>query len=618
MTGMEILLLVAFGGVMLTYILGRISSSLRNTFAVVLSLVLVVIIALMYDKTGETIFYRGFFGIPMVLRINSLSWIFAMTISFIGCLSVIFSLDYMKVKERTSFFYAMLLLVNSSMMGIVLAGDLLTLFIFWEIMSWSTFLLISYNGGPAIAAGMKYIVMSFAGSMAMLAGIISIFTAFGTLQISEIAAGMSSASSGFKIFIVIVFGIAFGVKNAIWPFHAWLPQAHAEAPSPFSAVLSGVLIKMGVFGFILTMYVVVGLGTYMSLGGAIFSVRSILLVMGAITILVPTFVALLQDDAKKLLAWSTIAQAGYIMLGIAYGTSLSMAGGVLHFLSHVVFKSLLFMTVGAVEFRTGGIRDLNSLGGLIKKMPFAFTGTLIGVCGLIGVPLTNGFVSKWLIYKSLIFGSPLLTFVALFGTWGTVLYSYKLIHNIFLGQLPEKLKDVENTPLSMKLPMIILSFTVLLFGILPGLPLRVINKIVVSLGFDSLNISLWGIVSESGMLNMINLFAAILAGLIAVWLFLRIGARTIPVKQDDNYAAGAAVPRDRYNYTVKFYDPLLRMISPYLRDIFDTFYMKIADLTGYLSNGIRKIYTGYVGNYVMYIVLFISLMIFVQMKWSPW
>jgi NADH-quinone oxidoreductase subunit M len=619
MTVMGILLLVAFGGVLLTYILGRISFSLRNTLAVLLSLSQVVIVALMYDKIGEAVFYKGFFGIPMILRINSLSWIFAMAVSFIGCLAVIFSLDYMKGREKTSFYYAMLLLVNSSMLGIVLAGDLLTLFIFWEIMSWSTFLLISYNRGPAIAAGMKYIVMSFAGSMAMLAGIISIFTAFGTLQISEIAAGMSSASSGFKIFIVIMFGIAFGVKNAIWPLHAWLPQAHAEAPSPFSAVLSGVLIKMGVYGFILTMYVIVGLGTYMSLGSGIFSVRSILLVIGAITILVPTFIALLQDDAKKLLAWSTIAQAGYIMLGIAYGTSLSVAGGILHFLSHVVFKSLLFMTVGAVEFRTGGIRDLNSLGGLVKKMPFAFAGALIGICGLIGVPLTNGFVSKWLIYKSLIFGSPLLTFVALFGTWGTMLYSYKLIHNIFLGQLPEKLKDVKKAPFNMKLPIMILSFTILLFGILPGLPLKVINQIVVSFGFEPMNVSLWGIASETGMLNTINLFAAILAGLIVTWLFFRIvGARTVPVNQADTYAAGAAVPRDRYNYTVKFYDPLLRMISPYLKDIFNTFYMKIAYFTGDLCNGIRKIYTGYVGNYVMYIVLFISLIIFVQMVWSPW
>jgi len=120
------------------------------------------------------------------------------------------------------------------------------------------------------------------------------------------------------------------------------------------------------------------------------------------------------------------------------------------------------------------------------------------------------------------------------------------------------------------------------------------------------------------MLNTINLFAAILAGLIAVWLLFRIGARTIPVKQDDNYAAGAAVPGDRYNYTVKYYDPLFRMISPYLKDIFNSFYMKIADFTGYLSNGIRKMYTGYVGNYVMYIVLFISLLIFIQMEWSPW
>jgi len=620
MTGMEILLLVAFGGVMLTYILGRISSSLRNTFAVVLSLVLVVIIALMYDKTGETIFYRGFFGIPMSFRIDALSWLFAMATSVLGCLSVIFSLSYMSDRKNISFYYSMLFLVNAGMLGVVFSGDLLSFFIFWEIMSWSTFLLISFNRGPAVAAGLKYIIMSIIGSMAMLAGTISLYTNYGTLNIADLSHLTVSASPGYQLFLLIIFGVAFGIKNAVMPLHTWLPDAYTEAPSPFSAVLSGMLTRMGIYGFLLIIYVVVGAARFLhTADSTVSSFNYVLAWLGAITIVIPTFIAMLQNDAKRLLAWHGIGQGGYMILGIAFGTNMGVAGGIFHTLNHAIYIVLLFMSVAAIQYRTGGVRDLNSLGGLIKKMPVAFIGALLGICGLIGVPLTNGFVSKWMIYKTLISGrAPFLAFAALIGSWGTILSVYKFLHNIFLGQLPEKYRDIKQSPFNMKLPIIVLSSTILLFGILPGLPLRVINKIVVSFGFDSLNISLWGIVSESGMLNTINLFAAILAGLIAVWLFFRIGARTIPVKQDDNYAAGAAVPRDRYSYTAKYYDPLFRMISPYLKDIFNTFYMKIADLTGYLSNGIRKIYTGYVGNYVMYIVLFISLMIFVQMKWSPW
>jgi len=619
MTGIEILLLTAFGGVLFTCFTGRISSSLRNIAAVILSIVLVVLVALLYDKNGETVFYRGFFGIPMVLRINTLSWFFAIAISTLGCLSVIFSLGYMRDRKNTSFYYSMLLLVNSAMLGVVFSGDMFSFFIFWEIMSWSTFLLISYNRGPAVGAGLKYIIMSIIGSMAMLAGIISLYTVYGTLNIADLShLVLSSSTPGHQIFLLIIFGFAFGIKNAVVPLHTWLPDVYTEAPSPFSAVIAGMLTRMGVYGFLLIIYVILGAARSLHTG-TIPGFNHILAWLGAITIVIPTFIAMLQNDAKRLLAWSGIGQGGYMILGIAFGTNLGVAGGIFHTLNHAIYIVLLFMSVAAVQYRTGGVRDLNSLGGLIKKMPVAFFGALIGICGLIGVPLTNGFVSKWMIFKTLITGgAPFLAFAALIGSWGTILAAYKLLHNMFLGQLPERFSNTRQSPFSMKLPMIVLSFTILLFGILPGLPLKVINNIVVSFGFGSLDVSLWGIVSETGMLNTINLFAVILAGLAVVWLFFRIGARAVPVNQSDNYAAGAAVPGDRYNYTVKFYDPLTRTISPYLRDIIDSLYQKIAVFTGCVCNGIRKIYTGYIGNYIMYIVLFVSLIIIVQMVWSPW
>jgi NADH-quinone oxidoreductase subunit M len=616
---LNLLLAIAFGGSLLTYILSGINAKLRDGFAVLVSLALAAIVGSLYGRTFETTFCTGFLGIPLVLRLDALSWLFAMAVSSVGCLSVIFSLSYMRGRERTGFYYGMLLLIDAAMLGLVLSGDLLSLFIFWEIMSWSTFLLISYNGGPALAAGMKYFVMSFVGSLAMLVGVVLIYSTFGTLEFSGVAAGMSWASSGYVLAVLLLFGIAFGVKNAVWPFHAWLPPAHSEAPSPFSAVLSGILIKMGVYGFLLIIYVVVGMNGFLSLGWRLLPFHTILSIIGAVTILVPTFIALLQTDAKRLLAWSTVAQAGYIILGISFGTSLSVAGGTLHFVSHAVFKALLFMVVGAVEYRTRGVRDLDSLGGLIKKMPVTFAAALIGVCGLIGVPLTNGFVSKWLIYKTLILErSPFLAFAALIGTWGTVLYSYKFLHNIFLGQLPEKYRELKPAPFSMRLPMTILSLIVLLFGIVPGIPLRVIDTIGRSFGFAHLNVTSWGIASETGAINMVNIFAAILAGVVVAWLIFRAGARGVRVGQADSYAAGAGVPEDRYQYSVHFYDPLRRMMAPYLRDLVDSFYMGLAAWVGGLCNGVRRIYTGYVGNYVMYVVLFLSVLIFVQMMWGPW
>ncbi|MCF7741365.1 MAG: hypothetical protein K9N00_06175 [Candidatus Marinimicrobia bacterium] len=610
---LALILIVAFSGAIITYLAGKVSSKLRKTIAVVFSLALIPMIALLFGKNIETPLFE-FLGLRLILRINNLAWIFAIAISILSSLSVIFSLIYMKGKEKVDFYYFMMLFINAAMIGIVFSGDLVSFFIFWEMMSWATFLLISYKRGPALAAGIKYIIMSIFGSMAMLIGILFILNTQGTLIISQLA-GNINLSLYNTIFIMILFSVAFGVKNAILPFHAWLPPAHSEAPSPFSAILSGILIKMGTYGFILLLYVIVGVQKLLSLPGFTIVIN----ILATVTIIFPTFVALIQEDAKKLLAWSTVAQAGYIILGIAFGTSLSVTGGIFHFINHATFKALLFLAIGAVEYRTNGVRDLNSLGGLIKQMPITFVAALIGACGLIGVPLTNGFVSKWFIYKSLILNkSPFLAFFALFGTWGTILYSFKLIHNIFLGQTPEKFKSIGRAPFSMQLPMIILSLAVIIFGIFPGLPLKAINSIVVSFGLESLNINLWGLASSTGALNTINIFTAISAGILLVWLLSKLGSKAKSVNQDDTYAAGTSVPQDRYHYTVEFYKPLYRVIRPYLKDIVDIFYTLLADWIKKISSKLRKIYNGYVGNYVMYIILFLAILIFVQLKWSLW
>lgn len=614
---LKFLLELALGGALLTYFSGKISFRLRNFLAVFISSVLIAGVASFYGGCSGETFYPGFLGLPLILRLNTLSWFFAITITIIGALSIIFSLSYIRGRERTNFYYLMMLLVNAAMLGIVLSGDLVSFYIFWEVMSWSAFLLISYNRGPALAAGMKYIIMSIIGSMAMLMAILSLYTTYGTLTISELGLLISSASSGYILFVLILFFIAFGIKNAVWPFHTWLPPAHSEAPSPFSAVLSGILVRMGMYGFLMIFFVVAGLKIFVGLGNNNF--HYILAWIGAINIVIPTFIAMLQNDSKRLLAWHGVGQGGYMVLGIALGSSLGVAGGIFHIVNHTSYIALLFLVVGAVEYRTSGVRDLNSLGGLIKKMPVTFIGALIGSCGLIGLPLTNGFVSKWMIYKTLILNKhPFLAFAALLGTWGTILSLYKFLHNIFLGQLPERYQSVKKVPFSMKFPLIVLSLIIIIFGILPGIPLRVINAIVISFGLKSMNLTIWGIASETGTLNTLNIFAALLMSGIIAWLVFKAARKPVPVAQEDNYAAGAVIPKDKYNYTVDFYNPLFRMIKPYLRDFIDKLYLKLTDWTGELCGGIRRIYTGDVGNYVMYIILFLALMIFIQLMWSPW
>jgi len=608
----QIIVLTALTGAVLSWLSGYIYSRLRDILAGMTSVILVLMISLSHGYSCS--FSIGtFMGFPLVMQMNSLSWIFALTISAVTLCAVIFSYSYMHGKENNGLYYFMLLLVNTAMLGIVFSGDFLTLFIFWEIMSWATFLLISLKKGKALEAGMKYIIMSVFGSMAMLGGILYIYSLHHTLVFSKLSAFAGTYQPGSTAAILILFFIGFGIKHAVIPFHSWLPPAHSEAVSPFSSILSGILIKMGTYGFVVIIYIVIGLKTFLLFAGF----RYILHVLAAMTIIVPTFIALRQDDAKRLLAWSTVAQAGYIMAGIVFSTGLSVLGGLFHFVNHAAFKALLFLAVGAVEYRTNGVRDLNRLGGLIKRMPLTFSAVLIGVCGLIGVPLFNGFVSKWMLYKSLIMGgSPLLAFAALIGTWGTVLYSYKLIHNMFLGQLPREYKDVEKAPLSMRIPMVLLALPVVLFGIMPGIVLRWLNSVIVSLGFKSIKITLWGIASSTGSVHMIYIAAAVLGGVIVALLLLSLGKKPIRIAQEDTYAAGAAIPEDKYNFTVDFYSPISKTIAPFCKDIIDTFYTKTAAGIVKVCSMIRKVYTGYVGTYVMYIIFFLAALVIVQLAWS--
>jgi len=252
-------------------------------------------------------------------------------------------------------------------------------------------------------------------------------------------------------------------------------------------------------------------------------------------------------------------------------------------------------------------------------MPIVFAGALVGACGLIGLPLTNGFVSKWLIYKTLILqGHPFLAFAALAGTWGTTLSLYKFIHNMFLGQLPERHKDVQKAPLSMQIPILVYSAIIVLFGILPGIPLKAISAITASLGLGALDVNIWGLASETGSLNTVNILFAVLAASVVAWMVFKAGKKSVRVSQEDNYAAGSAIPVGRYNYTAEFYSPLYRMIGRYLRDVVDEFYYWVAGRVGALCDGVRRVYTGDLGDYVVYILLFLALLVVSRIWVGPW
>jgi formate hydrogenlyase subunit 3/multisubunit Na+/H+ antiporter MnhD subunit len=617
---LEILVIVGLVGPLLGVAIGYRRPLARNVYSFVVALFPLVALAAMY---GKSIFvqygYLSFLGTSLSLSLTPLSWFFGIAISGIGVLSLVYSFSYMKDRKRLDLYYFLFLLVNGGMLGVVLSGDLITFYILWEIMSIATFMLISYNGREAVKAGLRYILFSIAGSSAMLIAIVSLYVSFGTVEIASLATALPSAAVGYALFVLLMFCLAFGIKNAVLPLHPWLPGAYAESATPFSAVLSGMLTRLGIYGFLLAMYVLIGTGMLQRFNyhGVSFSI--VLAWFGAVSIVVATFIALLQHDSKRLLAWHGIGQGGYMVLGIAIGTSLGVAGGILHALNYAICTVLLFLVVGAVQYRTGGLTDLDHLGGLAKRMPITFIGGLLGVSGFIGMPLTNNFVSKWLIYKTLIMdGHALLAFAALIGTWGTILSVFKFLHNIFLGQLPQEYKDVKEVPFAMQLPMLLLGALILLFGIFPGIPLRAISLIEISFSIKAINSTLFGVPSVIGELNMINIFAAVAVFALAVYGVFALARRSRQVSQYDNYAAGSPVPVGQYQYSVRFYDQADRIIRPYLRDWADEFYCWIGRQSMAFFEQVRKVYTGNINTYALWIVLLLGVLIFMGLLgWRP-
>jgi NADH-quinone oxidoreductase subunit M len=618
-TALALILFVAFGGAVLAYLAGKVSAALRNAVAVLSAAAPLVLVAALYGRSLKI----GYYALPflqgeLALRTDGLAWFFAVAVAAVSLLAIVFSLRYMAGGERLDFYYFAMLLVNAGMLGVVLSADLISLFVFWEIMSWATYLLISHRGGSAVAAGLKYAVMSIFGSCAMLLAIASLYATCGTVDLAGVARGLADASPPYVLFVLLMFVVGFGIKNAIVPFHVWLPDAHSEAVSPFSAVLSSVLVRMGIYGLMLVMYGLVGEAHLagLALGGVTF--RHALCWVAAVTILIPLLIAMFQDDAKRVIAWSSIGHGGYMVLGIAFGTSLGVAGGLFHSLNYAACVALLFLAVGAVQHRTG-TRDLNQLGGLMKRMPVTFAVALIGVCGLIGVPLTNGFISKWFLYKTLIIeGAPFLALIALLGTWATILYGYKLIHNAFLGQLPARHRHVTEVPVSMQVPMILLAALVILFGVLPGIAVRAIGWAQASLGLEVLESGLWALPPAVGELNTINILAGVVASLAVVWAVFSLARRARRVEPSDSYGAGAYVPTDRYQYSAGFYQRAHELVGAYIRDRVDDFYRWFVGKAEGLFDQARKVYTGNVNTYAAYVVFLLALLIVLKIGGLLW
>ncbi|MDQ7794048.1 MAG: proton-conducting transporter membrane subunit [bacterium] len=337
----------------------------------------------------------GMAGTPLGLSFGAdgLGWLVALVAAIVWLAATLFAVEYVDHEAHARRYYVFWLLSFAGMVGLALAGDLLTLFLFFELMSLSSYgLVVHTQTGEAHRAGSLYLYLAVIGGLALLTAVGLVFGSTGSVSFASLA----TLPPALRPAVIALFLLGFGLKAGIVPLHLWLPEAHPVAPSPASAVLSGVMIKAGAYGILRVA------GQSLASPG----LGYVVIWLGLITMAVGVSLALLQANGKRLLAYHSVSQMGYIVLGIGLTAylgakgSMGLAGAVYHLVNHALFKALLFLAVGAVYLRT---RELNiyRLGGLGRVMPLVGGVALIASLGISGFPGFNGYASKTLLHHAL-------------------------------------------------------------------------------------------------------------------------------------------------------------------------------------------------------------------------
>ncbi|MDO4554539.1 MAG: proton-conducting transporter membrane subunit [Lachnospiraceae bacterium] len=356
----------------------------------------IIVVALCYfGGTGDGLKLKLFElvpGISIVFHLDSLGMFFGVFASLIWLVVGFYSFAYMKNEEHQTRFYGFYLIVIGVLVGIYQSGSLITMYVFYELMTITSLPLVLHEQNhEAIIAGLKYLFYSFFGAFLALAGIL-VLNAYG-MDFTFIPGGSGAEIlAGNKTMFLVVLGmmlVGFGVKAGLFPFQGWLPTAHPVAPAPASGVLSGVIAKSGVFAIIRVIYYLFGadfmVGSW---------VQKVFLTLTLITVLMGSVLAFWEKNFKKRLAYSTVSQVSYILFGIGLLNPTALTGSLLHVLCHGLIKNGLFLTAG-ICLVVYGYRSVDELSGIGKKMPWAIGGYTVLSLGLTGIPPFGGFLSKW-------------------------------------------------------------------------------------------------------------------------------------------------------------------------------------------------------------------------------
>ncbi|WP_097028455.1 complex I subunit 5 family protein [Clostridium peptidivorans] len=480
------IILIPFIGSFVGFIIGRKEEKWRDVFNIIMTGFNFLLITFLYKNVmnGKIEFsIPNIMGTGLHLKLDMFRYIFVWLTALIWFLVTIYSTQYLISYKNRNRYYLFFMLTYWSTLGIFISENFLNLFTFFEIMSLTSYPLIIHDEDKySHEAGETYIIMAVTGGLVLLMGLFLLYNYTQTLDIYELRYLLKDMGNiKYVITGLIIFG--FGIKAGMMPLHIWLPKAHPAAPAPASAILSGVLLKTGIFGILITSEIIVPGDIYVSLA---------LLILGFLTMFVGGFLAMFQRNIKRILAYSSMSQMGYIIVGIGLigmlqeHKAMALYATLYHIINHMIFKVLLFMGAGII-YMTLHELSINGIGGFGRNKKILKIAFFIGLCGIIGMPGFNGFISKNMLHHALVeavnlyggfwlhFGEVIFTISSAF----TTAYLLKLFIAVFVEKSNHDIDNVKIKVTGRALaPMAVLAVITVFIGIYPQFIMNILDKAV--------------------------------------------------------------------------------------------------------------------------------------------
>ena len=420
------------------------------------------------SASNQVLYYRiGGWDAPWGIEyaLDKVGGLVILVVSIIGALSLVYakrSVEKEIPPERIYLFYAMLMLCLSGLLGIVITGDAFNLFVFLEISSLSSYVLISLGKDKrALTSAFNYLIMGTIGATFYIIGVGMMYMMTGTLNMADLSTILPAVADSKTVMVALAFlTVGISLKLALFPLHAWLPGAYAFAPSVVTVFLAATATKVSLYVLMRIFFTVFGKVDVFET----FQIQPVLLAMALAAMFIASLTAIWQQNIKRMLAYSSIAQIGYMVLGVAIATEAGLTGGIIHIFNHALMKGSLFMAVGAMAF-AAGVTTVNDMAGMGRRMPLVMAAFVVGGLSLIGVPLTVGFVSKWALVSAALDAHmwPLAALILL-SSLLAIIYVWRVIEIAYLKPAPENAVKPSAVPLSMLIPTWVLALASIWFG----------------------------------------------------------------------------------------------------------------------------------------------------------